>query len=345
MKLKANIMYKPGNFQMDDCQVEKVVELPVREFYKLVTVPLEDHPVIAENKKFMFSDDGVMHCLLALGEGFSDGILIDSEQYNFARHAAYLTGARDIVNARIEQAADFIVRQGTGNTSTGSWSIHINELEKQLGLTVREGNGLDKMLLDALARRDEVSDVHLAAECISADYHPRFCRQLHQKEISARFSLERTAELFSNAMTSVRQLYDGRELYSMLHDSFGLSLQEIRDHGYLADSALAEIGALPRRLLENVMCVRDILHVDTPRDTFLVCGPDKGGLPLEYLSSLTELGRESYAALLDAEVMDIRSTNMGIELVLDGVGPEELARFIEDHEAHEATEQAMGQSM
>lgn len=27
MKFKANFQYKPNNFQMDDCQIEKVIDL------------------------------------------------------------------------------------------------------------------------------------------------------------------------------------------------------------------------------------------------------------------------------------------------------------------------------
>ena len=32
MKIKANLLNKPVNFQMDDCQIEKVVELPRDQF-------------------------------------------------------------------------------------------------------------------------------------------------------------------------------------------------------------------------------------------------------------------------------------------------------------------------
>ena len=341
MKLKANFMYKPGNFQMDDCQVEKVVELSYGEFSALVTAPLVDQPFISENKEFMFSKDGVTHCLLALGQGHPDGVLIDSEGHNFARHAAYLTGARAIVNAKLEQAADYIIRQGARSTTTGSWAIHANELKKELGLTVRKGNGLDQMLLDALARRDEVSDVRLTGDCIAATYHPRFCKHLRREEDYARFSLERTAELFSNAMTTILQRHGNDELYAMLHDDFGMTLQEIREHGYLADSTLAEIGALPRLALEDGLRVRDVLQLDTPCDVFLDCGAEYGHIPLDVFNKLTVSGRETYAALLDAEVSDIRGTGMEIELTLDGVTQEELIQFYEDYKSHQWAEDHM----
>lgn len=56
MKIKANLLNKPVNFQMDDCQIEKVVELPRDQFSELVITPLTNQPFIAENKKWMFVD-------------------------------------------------------------------------------------------------------------------------------------------------------------------------------------------------------------------------------------------------------------------------------------------------
>ncbi len=42
MRTKANLLSKPSNFQMDDCQIEKVVELAHAEFCRLRVPPLED---------------------------------------------------------------------------------------------------------------------------------------------------------------------------------------------------------------------------------------------------------------------------------------------------------------
>ena len=141
MKIKANLLNKPVNFQMDDCQIEKVVELPRDQFSELVITPLTNQPFIAENKKWMFVDDSAVHCLLALGQGSEDGVLIYSGGYDYPRLAAYLPGMRDILNARLERTAGFIVQQGTEATESGSWSASFEELEKRTGITVRRGNG------------------------------------------------------------------------------------------------------------------------------------------------------------------------------------------------------------
>lgn len=99
MIIKANLLYKPGNFQMDDCQIEKVVELSREEFGRLKLTPLADQPFIRENRGCMFSRDGVMHCLLTLEQGGNDGVLIEAEGHDYARYAAYIPGVRHILNA------------------------------------------------------------------------------------------------------------------------------------------------------------------------------------------------------------------------------------------------------
>lgn len=179
MKFKANFVEKPGNFQMDDCQIEKVVELSHEDFCRLKITPLANQSFFAEQKDCMFSRDGVIHCLLALGQGSNDGVLIDAEKYDYARLAAYIPGMRDIVNAQMERAADFIIRWGTENTASGSWCVYFDDLEEHLDLTVREGSGLDSMLRAALKQRPEVSAVDMHDGCIEMEYRSEYCRQLN----------------------------------------------------------------------------------------------------------------------------------------------------------------------
>ena len=182
MKFKANFVEKPGNFQMDDCQIEKVVELSHDDFCRLKIIPLADHPFIQENLDCMFSRNGVIHCLLALGQDSNDGILIDAEQYNYPRLASYIPGMRDIVNAQMDRAADFIIQWGTESTTSGSWCVYFDDLEEHLDLTVREGNGMDSMLRATLKQRPEVAAVDMHDGCIEMEYHPEYCRQLKENK-------------------------------------------------------------------------------------------------------------------------------------------------------------------
>jgi hypothetical protein len=69
---------------------------PSSEFDDLVKRPLVDRAWIADNREVMYHGEDGYHCLLALGEGYSDGVLIEAEGYNYPRKAAYVPDARAI---------------------------------------------------------------------------------------------------------------------------------------------------------------------------------------------------------------------------------------------------------
>lgn len=359
MKFKADPIYKPSNFQMDVWQVEKLVKLPTPEFDALVTIPCEAHPVIAENKKYMFSDGGTIHALLVLGEGRRDGVLVESEGYDNVRYGAFLNGARDIVNAELERAADFIIRRCAENPGGGSWqacfngrtkcggcTVRFEELESQLGLTIRDGNGLDAMLLDTLRRRPGVSTVELDNGCISAvcDLSPRKgSTAAPRKRPSVTLTTKRKADLFDNAVSTVCEIFDGEDLYGMLHDSFGLTLQEIRARGYMTDQEIAATCGVPEEMLDCDITVRDVLGLDgVPGSVRLSCDGSDYQAPLDGLKALTDNVQEDFTTLLDARMADIQLDNGESALVLEGVEAAELERL---HDILEAQGQTMGPAM
>lgn len=178
MKFKANLIYKPANFQMDDCRIEKAVELSYEDFCRLKITPLEDQPFLKEYRDCMYSRDGVAHCLLALGRGSNDGVLIEAEGYGYPRYAAYIPGMRDVVRAEMNRAAEFLVRQGAEQSTSACWSVPFGELKDRFGLNIQLGNGLDSLLRAALKDRSEVAAVDMHDGCIDIEYHPEYCRRL-----------------------------------------------------------------------------------------------------------------------------------------------------------------------
>lgn len=246
MKIKANLLNKPVNFQMDDCQIEKVVELPRDQFSALVITPLTNQPFIAENKRWMFADDSAVHCLLALGQGSDDGVLIYSGSYDYPRLAAYLPGMRDILNARLERAADFIVHQGTEATENGSWSISCEELEKQTGITVRRGNGLDGMLLEALMRRSEVASVSMTDTGIDMAYYLNFCPRIPGQKpcYFTKLPEEQKTQVFYEAVEILLEFFCDENLYGVLHNGLQMPNEEILARGYLTTEAMLAAGAV-----------------------------------------------------------------------------------------------------
>jgi hypothetical protein len=98
MKLNAHLYHKADDYRAEPCEVEKVIEVSESEFAELYRYPLKDYDFIAENKEGLRCDEnGVSHCLLVLGEGNDDGILVCAEGYDYARNSAHIPNARQIV--------------------------------------------------------------------------------------------------------------------------------------------------------------------------------------------------------------------------------------------------------
>lgn len=342
-------------------QVDKVVELHKTAFTSFMMQPLDRYDFIERNEVEPHQGTGLDHCLLLLSDDRTDGVLVQCAGDGRAMYAAYVAGSRDIVRSRLERAVDLIIQRCTANTGAGSWQVHFNnrpargncrvpfeELEEQLGLVIREGNGLDAMLLDALRRRPEVSAVELSDGCVSAAYDLglRHDKAAPEETTSPSFSPERAAELFENAVSAALELYQGEDCYSMLHGSFGLTLQEIRAHSYMSDQEIAQTCGVPEELLDCDMTVRDVLRLEGVSKSAALAHKDSTVLvPLKDLEKLTVSGQEDFAALLDARVNDVRVDEGIPELLLEGVEASELDRLHDELEAHKQAEEAMGPVM
>lgn len=73
-------------------RVTKMIELTARQYQHFASHLLADAPFIAANKDFMAYDEqsGVTRCLLVTARGRRDGILVDSQGFDYARYAAYV---------------------------------------------------------------------------------------------------------------------------------------------------------------------------------------------------------------------------------------------------------------
>ena len=284
MKFRANFVEKPGNFQMDDCQIEKVVELSHEDFCRLKITPLADQPFIRENKGCMFSRDGVIHCLLALGQGSNDGVLVDAEQYDCARLAAYIPGMRDIVNAKMDRAADFIIRWDTENPASGSWCVYFEDLEEHLDLTVREGSGFDSMLRAALKRRPEVAAVDMHDGCIEMEYHPEYCRQLNgvsKNEASGPRLKEILPVLAGGGLTLLT--HEETDYVVLPENLLKLNAAGREDYAALLDAWVAEIVPGPEgtEVVLTGVAPEELVRFNEAHDAFIeaeqAMGPAMGG--------------------------------------------------------------------
>lgn len=359
MKIKTNFSYALNYFGEADCRIERLIEASPEDFKEL-QISLQDNHLLLKHKDCMYEQDGVCHCLLVLEQEGYDGILVESKGPGYPFYGAYITGMRDVLNGELSRAADFIVRQCMESSGEGNWCVSFNgrpgsahgyvalhELEEPFGLVIRDGNGLDAMLMDTIRRQPGVTGVELNDGIVETACDLSLHKRQNAREAaSAVFPLERAAELFENAVFSALGLYQGEDLYTMLHGSFGLTVQEIRDHGYFSDQELADICHVPQRVLKGNMTVRDVLPLDgLPEDASLAHKNSVFLVPLEDLKLLADAGKEDFAALLDARVTDIRVDEETPELLLEGVEAAELDRLHDKLEAHKQAEQAMGPAM
>ena len=72
-------------------EVVKVIELTQKQYRHFSSHLLEDMPFIIANRKLMYcGSDGVTHCLLVTTRNIRGGILVDCQDYDYARYAADL---------------------------------------------------------------------------------------------------------------------------------------------------------------------------------------------------------------------------------------------------------------
>ena len=323
MQIKANLLRGPQNLRASRCRVEKVVEIPGLEFDQFLIDPQQEFPFIAEDCEIMHKWGGIEHCLLVLGEGRADGVLVQSEGQSRALFAAYIPEARTIISAKLDPVADYIARRGTKEIDDAWCASNSYELEEYLGLVIHPGNGLDAMLREKVASRVKIAEGE-----------------------SAGLTQERKAAAFDEAAASICDLYEGEELYTMLHGSFGLTLKEIRDCQYLTDDELSDICEVPPRVLDGDVRVGEILRMDGVHSRASIGHKDSiFEIPLDALRELMSTDPGPYSAVLSARVTDIRVDDSTPRLLLDDVGREEIDRLHDLLEAQKQSRQTAGPVM
>jgi hypothetical protein len=96
--MKAIFERKPSDFDLRSFEVSKTILLPAEIFEDVLKNPMRDYDFILENIEQMHCDsNGVYHCLLLTGEGRNDGLLVESEGYDYCRYASYVPNISGLV--------------------------------------------------------------------------------------------------------------------------------------------------------------------------------------------------------------------------------------------------------
>ena len=109
MRLHAELRRKQSEIQDENCIVTDIIELPESEYASLYQNLLRERDYLAERANMESFIDGQRCCVLVLGEGQEDGILVDSQGSSYARRSAFIPEARTLVRNHIRQLADYVV--------------------------------------------------------------------------------------------------------------------------------------------------------------------------------------------------------------------------------------------
>ena len=168
----AQLRRKDPELIVDQCKIEAVVVLDNHRFFDFLYHLLDNQEFIQEYRDLMYQDqEGVRHCLLVLGEGEVDGILVESEGSLYARYSALLPNARDYLQKNIQTMAEELIREGTAHADNGKWIVSFKEISKHFDCTVTPSNGIGQMLIAELESRNDVANLVVAEDLMEMTYY------------------------------------------------------------------------------------------------------------------------------------------------------------------------------
>mgnify|MGYP000829352686 CR=1 FL=1 len=105
MLINVQLRSKREEIQPVRCDVACIVELSNAEFFDFQFNPHAEHDFIKDHlPDLKTAEFHAIPCMLVLGEGVDDGILVDPQGYDYARYTAYIPMARQLFqNEQIER--------------------------------------------------------------------------------------------------------------------------------------------------------------------------------------------------------------------------------------------------
>ena len=161
MRLHAELRRKQSEIQDENCIVTDIIELPESEYASLYQNLLRERDYLAERANMESFIDGQRCCVLVLGKGQEDGILVDSQGSSYARRSAFIPEARTIVRNHIRQLADYANEQGVNIAMEGAFG-HVCYNVQRLKQAVDQ---IDRNNVDVIFDLYNYLDISNASEC------------------------------------------------------------------------------------------------------------------------------------------------------------------------------------
>lgn len=134
--LNANMIRKADRFVPKKCTVEKVIEVSGSEFKTFTENPMKRNYYLPQYKDLMGYYDNSYHGVLFVNMENGDGLLVNSEGYDYARYSQYIPNARGIIRQHEQTAAfDDLIKHM--DSCVDKWiKQHANE--KQFGISLTD---------------------------------------------------------------------------------------------------------------------------------------------------------------------------------------------------------------
>ena len=175
MKINAVLRCKEPEIKPRAYEVSDVITLSDAEFRDLQKNTLKD-------REYLKGRTGQDACVLLLSKTGDDGILVDTQGYDYPRYSAFIPNAKDIINSFVQTLANYAVSEGMQNSEDGIWGVSNDELYYHFGANVKKNNEFGKMLMKALKRRREIESAELVDDGIEYEVKREYCENLREEE-------------------------------------------------------------------------------------------------------------------------------------------------------------------
>lgn len=104
--INTNLLRKEPDFRTTVCIIEKVIAVSHDQFDNLKRNPLKENDMINDNVDLMYYDsDDNYHCLLIYDKEQGDGLVVESEGFNYLRYAQHIPNAKLLYENHIKTHA------------------------------------------------------------------------------------------------------------------------------------------------------------------------------------------------------------------------------------------------
>ena len=184
IKLDAVFINNQKEVSTAVCEISKVIELPEKEYLGFCREPWVSHSFLEEHQEDMTVKDDVWQCILVLGMGQQDGVLVNTDTANMLVYTSYLPRARQIYlleqypallafNETMRRLAESYVQKVLEGQQNGLYRILTYEM-----LDVLETEPLImKLILEMLRSRPEFSYVEYMDDELFIKLNQRYVQE------------------------------------------------------------------------------------------------------------------------------------------------------------------------